>query len=115
MSVKSILHFSVLTAVLALGACGDAKTPEVPAAIEPEPTVSLAKDGWDYAMPAEELRALCEQTVATAKEQFAAIEGDTSPATLESVYGAYETMGTNLEQIQHAWYMKSVHPDESVR
>lgn len=114
-SVKSTLHFSVLTAVLALGACGDAKTPEVPSAVEPEPTVSLAKDGWDYAMPAEDLRALCEQTVATAKEQFAAIEADTSPATLGSVYGAYEAMGTNLEQIQHAWYMKSVHPDESVR
>ncbi len=50
-----------------------------------EDSVSRASDGWDYSMPAAQLTALCDATVAQAREDFSAIENDTSPATVESL------------------------------
>jgi len=73
--------------------------------------VSRADDGWDFNLPAADLGALCDQVVAEAHRDFAAIESDTAPATLTSVYGAYDAMNLKLQRISHVWYLKSVHPD----
>jgi thimet oligopeptidase len=76
---------------------------------------SSAKDGWDYDMPAATLASLCEDTLAQARESFAAIENGTGPATLDTVFGAYDQMVFDLQAIRHVWYMKSVHPDADYR
>ncbi len=77
--------------------------------------VSRAKDGWDYSMSAAKLASLCDDTLAKARESFAAIENDTRPATLDTVFGAYDQMAFDLQAVRHVWYMKSVHPDADVR
>ena len=102
---------SGVTMALVLTACDTTGGGSAPA----EPLVSTAVDGWDYTMPAAELADLCASALAQAKAQFAAIESDTGPATLESVYGPYDDMGRTLQTIQHVWHMKSVHPEADVR
>jgi thimet oligopeptidase len=79
------------------------------------PTVSLAIDGWDYSMPAAELSNLCDSTLSDAEMSLLKIETDTTEPTLQSVFGAYDEMGLQLQKIQHVWYMKSVHPDADIR
>ncbi|GAB5452839.1 MAG: M3 family metallopeptidase [Halioglobus sp.] len=79
------------------------------------PVVSTAQDGWDFQQSPQELTALCNATLAQARTAFSAIEEDTSPATLQSVYGAYDAMTRGLQDIQHVWYVKSVHPDTNVQ
>ncbi len=102
---------SGVTMALVLTACDTTGGGSAPA----EPLVSTAVDGWDYTMPAAELADLCASALTQAKAQFAAIESDTGPATLESVYGPYDDMGRTLQTIQHVWHMKSVHPEADVR
>ncbi len=82
---------------------------------EEAPPVSSATDGWDFNMPGEKLAKLCDDTLARAREDFSVIESDESPATLASVFGAYDEMNIGLQGIQHVWYMKSVHPDAGIR
>ena len=77
--------------------------------------ISMAKDGWDFSQTPAQLSTLCADTLADAITAFAKIEADDSPATLESVYGPYNTMGLGLQDIQHIWYVKSVHPDTDVQ
>ena len=79
------------------------------------PTVSNARDGWDFNLSGAELTGLCESALAQAHAAFSAIEHDTVPATLLSVYGAYDAMMIDLQRIQHIWYMKAVHPDPQVQ
>jgi len=76
---------------------------------------STAKDGWDYAMSAADLATLCESTLEKARGAFAAIENDSRPATVETVFGAYDQMAYDLQAVRHVWYMKSVHPDADYR
>jgi thimet oligopeptidase len=76
---------------------------------------SSAVDGWDYSMAAKDLANLCERVISDAKISLINIENDTSTATLQSVFGGYDSMGLQLQTIQHVWYMKSVHPDENIR
>lgn len=102
---------SGVTMALVLTACDTTGGGSAPA----ETLVSAAVDGWDYTMPAAELADLCASALAQAKAQFVAIESDTGPATLESVYGPYDDMGRTLQTIQHVWHMKSVHPEADVR
>ncbi|MCR9106958.1 MAG: Zn-dependent oligopeptidase [Gammaproteobacteria bacterium] len=78
-------------------------------------TVSTAEDGWDFNQTPAQLTTLCNETLDTAKSAFAQIESDTSPATVQSVYGPYNAMGIGLQDIQHIWYVKSVHPDTNVQ
>ena len=96
-----------LAALLLAGSIQAAPTTPTP--------VSTAADGWDYSLPAAQLEVLCETTLSQAKEAFVAIENDTSPATLQGVYGAYDQMMLDLQAIQHVWYLKSVHPDAQVQ
>ena len=77
--------------------------------------VSTARDGWDFNMPAEQLTRLCDNTLAAARKSFAAIENDTGPATLDTVFGAYDQMAFDMQAVRHVWYLKSVHPDAAVR
>lgn len=104
-------YLSGVTMALVLTACDTMDGGSAPV----EPLVSTAVDGWDYTMPAAELADLCSNALAQAKAQFAAIESDTGPASLESVYGPYDDMGRTLQTIQHVWHMKSVHPEADVR
>lgn len=78
-------------------------------------TVSTAKDGWNFMLPAEDLTALCDTTLAQARSAFAAIENDTAEATLERVYNAWDAMNIGLQAIRHVWYLKSVHPDPQIQ
>lgn len=96
-----------LAALLLAGSIQAAPTTPTP--------VSTAADGWDYSLPGTQLEVLCETTLSQAKEAFVAIENDTSPATLQGVYGAYDQMMLDLQAIQHVWYLKSVHPDPQVQ
>lgn len=82
---------------------------------EPDPGVSTAADGWNFMLRAPQLASLCETTLAQGRTAFAAIENDTSPATLQQVFGAYDAMSIDLQAIQHVWYLKSVHPDTQVQ
>ena len=77
--------------------------------------VSNAKDGWDFAMPAGQLTQLCDDTLAAARKSLAAIENDTGPATLDTVVGASDQMARDMQAVRHVWYLKSVHPDATVR
>ena len=74
-----------------------------------------ATDGWDFTLGAQQLAAVCDTTLANARVAFTAIENDTTPATLGSVFGAYDAMNIDLQAIQHVWYLKSVHPDPLVQ
>lgn len=76
---------------------------------------STAADGWNFALSAPELTALCDTTLQRGRQAFSAIEQDTGPATLQSVYGAYQAMKLDLQAIHHVWYMKSVHPDPRIQ
>lgn len=87
------------------GAAGDVATPPVSAAV----------DGWNFNLPGPELAKLCQDTIAQAQADFTAIENDESPATLASVFGAYDAMHIGLQRIQHTWYVQSVHPDADIR
>jgi len=78
-------------------------------------TLSIARDGWDFTLGASELTALCDATVANAQDAFELLERDTSPATVQSVYGPYDAMQVMLQAIDHVWYMKAVHPDTNVQ
>ncbi|MEP0201482.1 MAG: M3 family metallopeptidase [Halioglobus sp.] len=76
---------------------------------------STAVDGWNFNLPAEDLASLCIDTLTNAKKAFSAIENDTSEATLESVFGAYDAMSIDLQAMRHVWYLKSVHPNQDIR
>jgi thimet oligopeptidase len=78
-------------------------------------TVSTAADGWDFMLPATALAALCKSSLDTGRQEFAAIESDSTPATLQNVFGAYDAMSIKLQVIRHVWYLKSVHPDPEVQ
>ena len=101
-------RFTFTLAALLL-ACATQAAPTTPT------PVSTAADGWDFSLPGTQLEVLCETTLSQAKEAFVAIENDTSPATLQGVYGAYDQMMLDLQAIQHVWYLKSVHPDAQVQ
>jgi len=81
------------------------------AAAAAAPEVSRAEDGFDWDLSPEVIGALCDDTLEKARKQFEAIESATGPATLDSVYGAYDSMQFTLQDIQYMWYLKSVHPD----
>ncbi|MCB1705194.1 MAG: Zn-dependent oligopeptidase [Halioglobus sp.] len=84
-------------------------------AVAADSSHSSARDGWDYTLTGAGLTALCDSTLATAREAFGRLEQDTQAATLQRVYGAYDAILTDLQPIQHIWYMKAVHPSPGVQ
>jgi len=81
----------------------------------PRTAISTAIDGWNFNLPAADLTALCDKTMAQARAAFTAIEQDSMPATLQRVYGAYDAMSINLQAIEHVWYLSAVHPDLEIQ
>ncbi|MCB1687647.1 MAG: Zn-dependent oligopeptidase [Halioglobus sp.] len=76
---------------------------------------SRARDGWEFNESAAQFTALCDSVLADAQAAFSAIERDSTPASLQRVFGAYDAMMIDLQRIEHAWYMKAVHPDPQVQ
>lgn len=76
---------------------------------------STATDGWDFNVTAAQFTAQCDEVLADATAAFTAIERAQDPATLQSVFGAYDAMMIDLQAIEHVWYMKAVHPDPEVQ
>lgn len=105
---------TLLSGVLLFG-CQSGQQPELttPTANTPSPTILI--DGIDPNLAASDYSALCESLFAQAKLDFAKLESSESPATMQNVVGAYDDIFYNLQGVSHSWYMKSVHPDESVR
>ncbi len=95
-------------ALLALGVI-------LPTHAAPQAEVSTAVDGWDYSLPGEELAQECATVIEQAREDFAAIENDTSEPTVANVYSRVDAMGKGLQRIQYVSYMMAVHPDTEVQ
>ena len=64
---------------------------------------------------AEDYAKLCDSLIETAKAKFASLESDTSKATLSSVFGQFDEISFGMQGVRQSWYIKAVHPDESVR
>ena len=76
---------------------------------------SSASDGWDFTLSAAQFTAQCDEALANATTALTAIERAEGPASLQSVFGAYDAMMIDLQAIEHVWYMKAVHPDPKVQ
>lgn len=76
---------------------------------------SMLITGIDPTLSGEQFTALCDKQLEQAKTEFTAIEKSTGPATLPSVMGAFDHINDVLLPVNHAWYMKAVHPDAAVR
>ena len=63
----------------------------------------------------EQIAAECDVALENAKAEFAILEAQTGPATVESVFGQYEKVGDALTLIGDVWHLRSVHPDAEVR
>lgn len=109
-------HLLSLLVITALGACQPDSTPSQSIAGTPTTdSTELLTSGIDPSMSGEQFSALCDEVLQQAKTDFAALENDTQPATLQSVVAAFDKITFNMQPIRHAWYMKAVHPDEAVR
>lgn len=96
--------------------CSTVATPDSTAdANNSRGTISQAQDGWDFNRSPQELQALCERTLEGARAAFTRLENDSEPATLKRVYTAYDDVNLRLQNIEHVWYVKSVHPDTAVQ
>ncbi len=82
---------------------------------ESTPAKTMLIDGIDPNLSANEFSLLCESVIQQAKLDFSALESSTGPANMQTVVGAYDDIFYDLQVVRHAWYMKSVHPDESIR
>lgn len=106
---------TLLVSGLLLQACGSVESESSSAPAESNQQQAKNISGINSSMTAADWRSVCSATLTKARADFAALESDTSPATMESVFGRYDAIVTDLQSIRHAWYMKSVHPDEAVR
>lgn len=107
------------TAVVALTACQPKQettdnTAE-PVAAATDATNTMLIEGIDPTLTGEQFTQLCARVIQQAKTDFTTLEADTSPATLNSVVGAFDQITYDMQPIRHSWYMRSVHPDEAVR
>lgn len=103
--------FLTLAVALSLTACSSTSDN----AKHPEPAKPMLISGIDPNLSGQQISALCDATMANAKAEFAALETDTSPATLDNVVGAMDQIIDNMLPIRHVWYVRSVHPDEEIR
>ena len=109
--------FSLFT-VAVLSACQPAQqnsAPIQPSAKAQSAATKMLIDGIDTSLDAAQYNALCDKAMQKAEADFAALETDTGPATLESVIGKFDDITYDLQVIRQSWYMKAVHPDEAVR
>ena len=113
LSIKKLTLFGLISFLLS--SCDPQASDSLAVSKSKTDVISVAADGWNYAMKATELNDLCESVLSNAKLILAKIESDTSKPTLQSVFSAYDAMGRQLQSIGHVWYMKSVHPDAEIR
>jgi thimet oligopeptidase len=106
-SLRNTLKLSALSACLVLVGCAQQSINQL--------TKPMIIDGFNPNLTAAEYKVMCDGVVSNAKSEFKAIETDQSPATLKSVMGAYDNMLVGLQNINQSWYLKAVHPDESIR
>ena len=96
-----------LTVAGLITSCGD----EIPVT----PVTNVLVDGIRATADAEQIIADCDTSLNKAKAEFAALEMQTGEATVETVFGQYETVGDALTGIGDVWHLRSVHPDGDVR
>lgn len=109
-----------LLAIATVAACqpasDDAKTADAGTTMDTsEKAQSMLIEGIDSSLSGVEYTALCDQVMENAITNFAALESDTSPATLQSVVGKFDQITYDMQAIRQSWYMKAIHPDEAVR
>ena len=78
-------------------------------------SANILTAGIDPNLSAETIAQLCESIVSKANADFTALETSTGTATLENVAGAFDNIIDDMMPIRHMWYIRSVHPDESIR
>ena len=71
--------------------------------------------GIDTSLTAKQYEVLCDKVLSQARLDFKRLENSTGKATMESVFAPYDKISENLQSIRQSWYIKSVHPDKSVR
>lgn len=79
------------------------------------PTQPMLIAGIDPNITAPDYTTLCDKVMIKAQEDFAKLELESGPATLESVVMAFDKITYDLQDVRQSWYMKSVHPDKDVR
>lgn len=109
-----------LLAIATVAACqpasDNAKTADAGTTVDTsEKAQSMLIEGIDSSLSGVEYTALCDQVMENAITNFAALESDTSPATLQSVVGKFDQITYDMQSIRQSWYMKAIHPDEAVR
>lgn len=106
----------VATLVACQPATDTVKSAQTPSAVTAsKPTQTMLIEGIDSSLSGAEYTALCDLVMENAGTNFAALESDTSPATLQSVIGKFDQITFDMQAIRQSWYMKAVHPDEAVR
>lgn len=106
-----------IAAAILLSGCSLTQKSQSNQATTPQKTApaNLLTTGIDPNLSAETIAQLCESIVTKANADFASLETSTGTATLENVAGAFDNIIDDMMPIRHVWYMRSVHPDESIR
>ena len=102
--------FSVVLSLLLMtlvASCSEEPRAPVPKA--------LLVDGIRATSSGAEIAADCDIALEEAKAEFAALEAQTSDATVENIFGQYENVVETLTSVGDVWYLRSVHPDSAVR
>lgn len=79
------------------------------------PVQTILIDGFNPNIDATSYTALCNAVMAKAKTDFAALESATGAATLDNVVAAFDQITYDMQDVRQSWYVKSVHPDQSIR
>ena len=87
----------------------------VPLSQPATPHAAILIDGFAPNTPPDELKVTCDQTIKQATREFQALEADTSPATLDSVIGAFDRLSAQIDGLVHTFHLKAVHPNQAIR
>ena len=104
---RTLYSFTALTCIGLLSSCGEN------APTESKPPLLI--EGIRATASGVQITADCETALNEGKAAFDALEAQTGEATVESVFGQYETMADALTGIGDVWHLRSVHPDADVR
>ena len=69
---------------------------------------ALLVDGIRATSSGAEIAADCDIALEEAKAEFAALEAQTSDATVENIFGQYENVVETLTSVGDVWYLRSV-------
>ena len=108
--MNNIVSFTFSFSCVAIVGCSSIESSSIENNTRP-----MITSGFDSSIPADQFALLCESLIEKAKVKFKRLENDTSPATLENVFGQYDEISAIMQQVQQSWYLKAVHPDETIR